>query len=157
MAYYQGLDRVDGEIRIGAPLLEKLETLSIAEDVAEDVSHWLREAETNAAVRYFGIFHWQMWIGDMILHNLSMETGESMIAYHLFDPHMRGKGIGTRALHLLVQYVREETPLRQLIIITSIDNVASQGLAIKNGFHLIGPSREDPVNGMVFALEIPRQ
>lgn len=154
MAYYGELDITDGDVSIGAPLLEKMATLSIAEDVSSEVSHWLQEAATDPAVLYFGIFHWQTWVGEIVLHDISVDTGESLIAFHLFEPHMRGKGIGTRALHLLVQFVKEEMPLRQLVIITSRENIPSQRIALKNGFHFAGPSREDPVDGMVFVLDI---
>lgn len=156
MAYFGKLDLTDGDICIGAPLLEKLAALSIAEDVSSEVNHWLQEAATDPSVLYFGIFHWQTWVGEIVLHDISQETGESLIAFHLFDPHMRGKGIGTRALHLLVEFVKDEMPLRQLVIITSRENIASQRIAVKNGFHFAGPSREDPEDGMVFVLDITR-
>ena len=156
MAYFRKLDITDGDVCIGAPLLEKLATLSIAEDVSNDVNHWLQEAATNPAVLYFGIFHWQTWVGEILLHDISTDTGESLIAFHLFDPHMRCKGIGTRALGLLVEYVKAETSLRQLVIITSRENTPSQRIALKNGFHFAGPSRESPEDGMVFVLDIER-
>lgn len=156
MAYYGKLDITDGDVCIGAPLLEKLAALSVAEDVSDDVKHWLQEAATDPAVLYFGIFHWQTWVGEILLHDISTEMGESLIAFHLFDPHMRGKGIGTRALTLLVEFVKAETALRQLVIITSRDNTPSQRIALKNGFHFAGPSREDPADGMVFVLDIAR-
>ncbi len=78
-----------------------------------------------------------------------------MVAYHLFDPAVRGKGIGTRALRLLVQFVEEHTDLTLLTSITSRDNIASRRIALKCGFREVGAPREDPLHGVVYQLPVP--
>jgi RimJ/RimL family protein N-acetyltransferase len=63
---------------------------------------------------------------------------------------MRGRGIGTRALRLLQQYVTAYTALKRLVIITDIRNQASQVIARKCGFQFTGGAWEDPEQLMVF-------
>jgi ribosomal-protein-serine acetyltransferase len=75
-------------------------------------------------------------------HDYDREQQESLIGYHLFQPQDRGHGIGTMALRLLIQYVLTETQIRRLVIITDIDNYASQRIATKGGFVYRGPARE---------------
>jgi len=57
-------------------------------------------------------------------------------------------------LALLQRYVREETPLRRLVVITGDTNDASQRIALKCGFVHTGPPREDPVHGMCFEWQV---
>jgi RimJ/RimL family protein N-acetyltransferase len=125
--------------------------------VAEEARYWLREARGQETVIYFAVYFKQVWIGGIVLHDFSIQSGESLIAYHLFDPCWRNQGIGTRALSLLVGYVQKETALNRLVIITSKENTASQKIAMKNGFRLLGSSREDPLKGMVFEALVQRE
>ena len=94
-------------------------------------------------------------IGQILLHDLDVHTGESLVAYHLFHLQARGQGYGTLALRLLQDYVVGQTELKKLVIITSRDNLASQQIARKCGFQYSGTSREDPLNDMVFAWHVP--
>jgi len=78
------------------------------------------------------------------------------IGYALAEPSDQGRGLGTKALGLLQRFARDATRLTKLIIITSRDNSASQRIAQKCGFLHTGPSREDPINGMVFEWVVRR-
>jgi RimJ/RimL family protein N-acetyltransferase len=74
----------------------------------------------------------------------------------VFDQGLRRRGVGTRALCLLRQFVVEGTELRRLAIITSSDNAASRRIAEKNGFLYVGPPREDPT-GVKMIWDVPRE
>jgi len=85
---------------------------------------------------------------------MNKQSGESLVAYHLFQSCYRGWGVGTQALALLQQFVRERTELTKLIIITLAENVASQRVAEKCGFIPVGKSRED-ASALVFQWDVP--
>jgi RimJ/RimL family protein N-acetyltransferase len=133
-----------------------MQTISIAPDVKVPFEHWSSEASGREDILYFSIFRGKEAIGQSLLHDLNAETGESLVAYHLFRPELHGQGFGTLALGLLQSYVLRETELKKLIIITSRDNMASQQLARKCDFQYVGASREDPVNETVFVWNILR-
>ena len=116
---------------------------------------WLPELLARPDVRYFSIHEAERLVGHIYLHDLDPGVGESLIGYELFSPADRGRGIGTRALELLVRWVEDATDLARLVIITSGDNAASRRIAEKNGFVFDGPPREDPT-GVVLALDISR-
>jgi RimJ/RimL family protein N-acetyltransferase len=156
MAFYTGQSSRQDKVSIGPPNLSLLQSILIASDVKDSIKHWVSEAQKQEDILYFSIFLGQELIGQILMHDLNPETGESLVAYHLFRPQMRGQGFGTLALRLLQSYVLRQTALKKLVIITSRDNLASQGIAWKCGFQYIGTSREDPVNDMVFEWHVPR-
>lgn len=157
MAFYTGPSYSQDQVSIGAPGLNLLQSASIAADVKHPVAYWVSEAPEREDILYFSIFLGQELIGQILLHDLDAGMGESLVAYHLLRPQLRGQGFGTLARRLLQFYVLRETMLKKLIIITSRDNLASQQIARKCGFQYVGASREDPVNDMVFAWPIPRK
>lgn len=157
MAFYTGQSYYQDQISIGPPNLCLLQSVFIASDVQYAVEHWVSEAQGRDDILYFSIFLDQALIGQILLHDLNLDTEESLIAYHLFDPQLRGQGVGTRSLRLLQSYILEQTTLKKLIIITSRDNLASQSIARKCQFQYAGGSREDPINDMVFEWQVPRR
>ena len=154
MAFYSGQLYRQGQVSIGPPELSLLRSVSVASDVKVAFEHWASEAPGRKDILYFSIFLDQELIGDIVLHDLNIDTGVSLIAYHLFQSSLRGHGFGTLALQLLQSYVLDQTPLKKLIIITSRDNLASQRMALKCGFQYTGGSREDPINDMVFEWDV---
>lgn len=157
MALYTGRPYRQGQLSIRSPDLGLLRSISIHSDVKDSIEHWASEAQKREDILYFSIFLGQELIGQILLHDLNIHTGESLIAYHLFDPQMRGHGYGTLALHLLQAYVLRKTALKKLVVITSRDNLASQRVAQNCGFQYVGASREDPANEMVFAWSVLRR
>ena len=143
------------QVIIGPFDLSLLQVASIDSDIKDSVEHWVAEARRREDILYFSIFLRQELIGQILLHDMNAHTGESLVAYHLFRPQMRGQGYGTLALRLLQSYVLQQTSLNKLVIITSHDNLASQQIARKCGFHHMGSSREDPVNEIVFEWHVP--
>jgi RimJ/RimL family protein N-acetyltransferase len=156
MPFYTGESYRQNQVSIGPPDLGLLQSLAIASDVKYPFENWFSEAQRQEDILYFSIFLDKELIGQILLHDLDRDTGESLVAYHLFAPQLRGQGVGSSALYLLQSYVLRETALKKLIIITSLDNVASQSIARKCGFQYVGASREDPANDMVFEWHVPR-
>ena len=150
MTLHSGPTYGDGDVSIGPP------DIDVPHRVPKAVDRWLSEALVRDDIYYFSIFHLQRPVGQIFLHDMDPAIGESLIGYHLFEPQLRGRGIGTKALRLLQQFVIEATTLRRLVIITSRDNTASQAIARKCRFMFAGVPREDPVNGIVFEWSVPR-
>jgi RimJ/RimL family protein N-acetyltransferase len=153
MTFYTGPDLSDGVVSLRAPGPADLRQAEPAEDVEPAFRHWIAAARSEADVHYFGVYIGSRLAGQILLHDIDPASREALIAYHLFDPAFRGQGYGSRALALLISYLHSIELLR-VFIITSRDNIASQRIAEKSGFTYAGPSREDPVNGMVFVLNL---
>ena len=155
MTFYAGPWYRQAQVSIGPPELNHLASISIDFDVRDSVEHWIAEAQKRADILYFTIFLGQELIGQILLHDLNLQSGEGLVAYHLFRPQMRGQGYGTVALRLLQSSVWKQTSVSKLVIITSRNNLASQRIAQKCDFQYVGASREDPVNDMVFEWHVP--
>jgi RimJ/RimL family protein N-acetyltransferase len=147
---YTGLPFGDGVVDLGPPDIAEILRTPLAGDVAGDVHHYLACAPAQADMLYFCIYEHGAPVGQIVLHDMNLTTGESLIGYCLFQPELRGRGVGTRALRLLQQYVTAHMTLVRLIIITDINNHASQAIACKCGFQFTGGAREDPEQLLVF-------
>ncbi|MEZ4730090.1 MAG: glucose 1-dehydrogenase [Caldilineaceae bacterium] len=137
----------DGEISIRPPdpaaIEHALATGAVAADVASAVEGalaWGQSGERNTI--YFSIYRAETLVGQLFLHDGDLLRREALIGYHLFQPGLRGQGIGTRALRLLLHYVLQCTIYEQLVIITDESNTASRRLAEKGGFVHTGYARE---------------
>ena len=157
MPYHTGPDYGDGAVRIGAPQVAEILATAIDADVFGAVGAYLGTARRAANEYYFCIYENETPVGQIVLHDMNLATGESLIGYCLFRPDLRGRGVGTRALRLLQQFVVEEMELTRLVIITSSDNLASQSVARKCGFVFSGGAWEDPEQLLVFEWIVPRQ
>lgn len=124
-----------------------------AADVPSAVHKWSEAARERKDVVLFEIAEQDRTVGQIFLHDIDADESQSLVGYHLLSEESRRRGVGTEALRLLVKYAREQTPLRELVIITSGDNAASRRIAEKNGFVFVGPPREDP-NGVCLKLNI---
>ncbi|MEZ4867941.1 MAG: GNAT family N-acetyltransferase [Caldilineaceae bacterium] len=150
MTLYSGSIYSEGSVRIGEPDVPALRQIVPSEDVAEELHGGLAWAQNDKDVHYFSVYDGGEIVGQIYLHDIGQQSAEAMIGYHLFQPHYRSKGIGTKALRLLQAYVLQETNLKRLIIITGTANEASRGIATKCKFRLIGGAREDPANLVVY-------
>jgi RimJ/RimL family protein N-acetyltransferase len=155
MTLHTGPSFCEHTICIGTPDLGLLGRLEVAPDVRDAAAFYLSHAPTRPDIYYFGVFHAGRLIGQILLHDIDEASGESLVAYHVFQAADRSRGFGTIALGLLQGYVQASQPLRRLVIITSRDNSASQRIAAKCGFKIVGPAREDPDRLLVFAWDIP--
>jgi RimJ/RimL family protein N-acetyltransferase len=154
MSRYAGPPLTLGAVRIAPPDLAELAEATPDPDVRRSVEYWLGAAARRADVGYFSVYRDAEVVGQILLHDVDLRSGESLVAYHIFREQDRGRGIMTSALTLLQRFAALHTPLTRLVVITSDDNRASQRVAEKCGFVYQGPSREDPAHGIVFAWTV---
>lgn len=64
------------------------------------------------------------------------------VSYRLFERASMGKGIGTEAVGLLVDYLFDWLPIHRLVLYIHVDNVPSHRIAEKCGFTREGTMRE---------------
>jgi RimJ/RimL family protein N-acetyltransferase len=147
---------IDGEIGLCADDSESVLAASKSLDYQEEIERWARLAELREDILYFGISYRGVVVGQMFLHDRAVDSRESLVGYHIYMQEMRGRGIGSRALLLLLRFVAERTDIASLIAITTDDNLASLGIARRAGFELLGPSREDPEHGVVMRWQVRR-
>src|SRR5687768_12026162 len=126
MVLHSGAPYERDGVRIAAPDPAVIRATAASPDVAASVEKWLSRAETDPHVHYFSVFQGEQLVGQILLHDINPTTGEALVGYHLFEPPLRGRGIGTTMLALLQRYVLEETSLRRLVVITDERNAASQ-------------------------------
>lgn len=157
MPFHTGATLTAGQAGIGPPSMAALTHTPKADDVAASFAHWSTAALARDGVYYFAILWDSVPVGQILLHDIDAQASSALVAYHLFEPRYRGRGIGAAALTLLVSFVREHTPLRELTIITSRDNLASRRIAQKCGFVEDGTPWEDPINGVVYRWQRPRR
>jgi RimJ/RimL family protein N-acetyltransferase len=150
MSFYQGQSYYHHSISLASPQVELILNTQIADDVAGAVQHYLASAPATEQEIYFCIYEELTPVGQIVLHDINWESGESLIGYCLFRPELRGRGIGSIALRLLQRFVVEQTRLTRLVIITGVENHASQAIAHKCGFEYVGGAWEDPESLLVF-------
>lgn len=150
---YEARCYADAEVSIRPPDETALRTVPPTADIPPS-GEWLERHRAGRDTLYFSIWLHDRLVGQIFLHDIEPRQGVSLVGYHLFEPEMRGRGIGTRALRLLQRFVIETSELRALVLITSGDNVASRRAAEKTGFVRIGPPREDPT-GVALRWDVP--
>lgn len=153
MTLHEGRAYRRGAISIGPSDPVAIRLAEKSPDVAASVERWPDEALRRDDIYYFSIFDAGELVGQILLHDIDHPSGEALVAYHVFERSRRGRGIGATALTLLQEYVRAQSDLSRLVIITSADNVASRRVAEKCGFTYVGPPREDP-SALLFAWDI---
>ncbi len=154
MAYYTGPAYQAGAISLAAPDVDRILAAPIHADVRGSVEHYLASAAHADNELYFCIYLDDQPVGQILLYDIDWAKGESLIGYALFEPALHGRGIGTQALQLLQQYIVDQQTLKQLFMITDVENLASQQIARKCGFTLIGAAREEPGRLLVFAWSV---
>lgn len=156
MGFYHGEAYADGDLSIGAPDVLATRSASKSANFDESMGAWLDRALANDHIMYFAVYLDGETIGQIFLHDIDGATHSALVGYHLFSRSSRGHGYGTCALGLLQRYVTEGTNLVRLCAITTRDNVASRRIGRKCSFVEIGPSREDPENGVVMEWLVER-
>jgi RimJ/RimL family protein N-acetyltransferase len=153
---YEGRPFAEGDLSLTSVELSEVLRALKSEDFARQINRWANLAPTKDDILYFGIAVRGEVVGQVFLHDWDRQTKISLVGYHLYRQETRGRGIGTKALRLLLRYVAEETDLEKLVAITTDDNLASRGVGRKNGFLEIGSSRENPEHGIVMEWRVER-
>lgn len=74
---------------------------------------------------------------EVQLDKAFLAAGQANIAYGLY-PSWRGRGYATRAVLLVVRYLRGHTDVREALILTSTLNRVSAAVAVRAGFRPAG-------------------
>lgn len=127
-----------------ATLEARLERLNAPLSEHHDEYRWMVEADGEI-------------VGTVSATGFSWNMGYCEIGYHLGSA-WHGRGLGTRAVALLVDKLFTEGALRRLMAVIAADNVASQRLARRLGFVEEGRLGEHylingvPTDELIFAL-----
>jgi RimJ/RimL family protein N-acetyltransferase len=117
----------------------QLPRASTLPDVEATIEAFGRSWREGGRVRQFGV--WAVESGTLVGGVELRERGEdaAYLSYQVFAPHRR-KGYATRAVRLAVIHAEQALPVERLVIITDVDNVAAQGVALAAEFRLDGPA-----------------
>ncbi|NMB67531.1 MAG: GNAT family N-acetyltransferase [Chloroflexi bacterium] len=154
MTLYHGPDLSLGPVSLCLPDVHEIENAPAAPDILEARSQWLARALQGPETLYFAIRVDGLLAGQIFLHELGQQPGEAQVGLHLFDPTMRGRGVGAAALALLQGYVATHTHLKRLVFEVSANQVAAVRAAEKSGFRRKGKSKTDPLQ-VVYHWDVP--
>jgi len=155
MTLYAGSTFCWDAVCLGSPNPIAIRDAVVVSDVRDPVARWLAAAEHREDVVYFAVSHQALLVGQILLHDIDRDTNHAFIAYHLFAAGNRNRGIGTRALHLLYGWAEQYTNLATLYLGAERRNIASLRVAEKNGFVVVGPLREDPLQSVILQRDVP--
>src|SRR5713226_7803400 len=120
MLVHVGLIYSDGDVSICLPSWEAIRRGPKLPDVG--VGERLVPALECIDFYDFFIYWGDKHIGQIVLRDVDWHAGEAEVGYILFEPHDRGRGIGTKALTLLQKFVIEYIRLTRVMAVTSSDN-----------------------------------
>lgn len=120
--------------------------VSMEEDGRETLLKRLREASSDVTAPRAKSFRWMVEAdgriaGTVSARELSRVQGRIQVGYMLAEEYL-GRGIGTRAVTLLLERLFTLPALHRVWLTTTAENLASQALARKLGFVLEGVLRE---------------
>lgn len=151
---YSGLDLNLGPVSLSLPDPREIENAVATPDMVEVMTQWLQRAIESQDTLYFSIRLDGMLAGQIFLYDLGVNPGEARVGLHLFDPAMRGRGVGPAALALLQQYASEQAGLKRLVFVVSANERAALRAAEKCGFAPAGPPGSDPFQ-VVYTWDAP--
>lgn len=119
--------------------------LPLEESSRESLLKRLRESSSDVTDPHATSFRWMVavdgqLVGTVAARELSRFHGRVEIGYMLAEEHL-GRGIGTRAVRLLIERLFTLPSLHRIWLTTTVDNLASQAVARKMGFTLEGVLR----------------
>lgn len=155
MTLYSGPDMSFGPVSLCLPDTHEIESAPVAADTAAAREQWLSRAISSDDTLYFAIRVDGMLAGQIFLHGLGQNPLEAQVGLHLFDPSMRGRGVGAAALALLQDYVSKFTSLERLTFEVAATQVAVVRAAEKCGFRLKGKSKNDPLQ-VIYQWDAPK-
>ena len=151
VTFYTGKARAKGMVSIG-PSTQDLSSFA-DEATVKNFIDWEDAASSRSDVLFFVVFEDSRPAGMIFLHDIDQTPGEAGVGYYLLSDRYRSRGIGSTALALLIDYVRNETALERLTIMTGEHNVRSRRVAEKNGFiHFRTRTRSQTADLVYFEL-----
>ncbi|MGP4077600.1 GNAT family N-acetyltransferase [Halobacillus sp. K22] len=109
---------------------------------AEDLRKWRDEAHEHDSHFLFAIKEADQFIGFVELDGILWTQQNAWLTIGIGDPDMYGKGYGTEAMELLIQFAFHELNLHRLQLTVFEYNTAARRLYEKLGFVHEGSHRE---------------
>lgn len=97
-----------------------------------DSFYSIKTAEANRAV--YGIYRNHEIIGEIQLKNINFKESHGVLSIILRDDSVKGKGYGTEAERLLIDYAFNHLKLNKIFADTTSGNKRSQYILLKLGF-----------------------
>ena len=95
------------------------------------------ESKQDSSRMLFAIMLADKPIGELQLKEIDMETKECTLSIHMQNDAAKGKGYGTRAEQLAINYAFEELGMKAINADTIRKNVRSQHVLEKLGFRFV--------------------
>ena len=95
------------------------------------------DANQNPSRLLFAIMLGDNAIGELQLKQIDMKTKECTLSIHMQNDAAKGKGYGTRAEQLAIEYAFEKLGMKAVNADTVIKNIRSQHVLEKVGFQFI--------------------
>ena len=86
----------------------------------------------------FGVFNSSTHLGNVRIHSIDRRNSTCELGIIIFDQVYRGKGLGSQALRLAINYVFDELKVTRIMADYFEENSASERLFYKNGFLIEG-------------------
>lgn len=87
---------------------------------------------------FFGVFDSSTHLGNIRIHSIDRRNFTCELGIIIFDQVHRGKGLGSQALKLAINYVFDELGVTRIMADYFEENSASERLFNKNGFLIEG-------------------
>ncbi len=100
-----------------------------------DSFYSIKTSEENRLM--FGIFHKKEIVGEIQLKYINFKDGYGTLSIILRDDSVKGKGYGTEAEKLLIEYAFKDLNLNKILADTTIRNERSKHILIKLGFEFL--------------------
>ena len=110
-------------------------TMLAVQNEKQALSHLeqLRIRHTQKEIYPFGIYVNEKLIGWISAKNFDWRIPKCELGYYV-DQAFAGKGITTKAVAEICKFCFEELSVEKIFLRTGVDNIASQKVALKNGF-----------------------
>lgn len=118
-----------------------LRYMSLTEEVTvESTTAWLRRARTDRLRHDFTVYQISTGEPVAVLGIRRRHVGDKPELYMVVDPSLRGRGLGTIALELLVDWMKAKSDFSGCYLTVAEANVAAIAIYRRRGFRVIGRS-----------------
>lgn len=123
-----------------------LDFVDRGKDVSSQIDYFKMKMQgsVNETDKLFLIAKQDKIIGCIDLHKMDRSVSKAEIGYWIHSDYT-GKNIVTNAVEALCYYAFEVLDLNKLTIFADVNNIASNKVAIKSKFKLVGLKRQDAI------------
>ena len=98
--------------------------------------NYLKEILTDNTKLLFMLIYDNRKIGTLLISKISKVNKNCEISYLLGEKNLWNKGLGTKLINLVVQYIFKKMNLKKIYAGVRSDNISSQKILKKNNFKL---------------------